>query len=81
MSKIPNTLSIISYMHCGECLKEIPKDISPQNWSQIEIGFTKKGIQIWCKRHNINIAHIDFQGQTHPANVSFKIKKTKAKKK
>jgi hypothetical protein len=25
-------------------------------------------LQIWCKRHESNVAHIDFEGANHPAN-------------
>ncbi len=28
----------------------------------IEVGFTEIGLQIWCKKHNVNICHIDFNG-------------------
>jgi hypothetical protein len=67
---IPNTLSIHSYMHCGKCLAERPADKSPQEWGMNEVGFTRLGIQVWCRRHHVNVCHIDFQGQQHPANLT-----------
>lgn len=45
-------LQIVSYMHCRMCFTENAK---PQ---LLEIGFTKAGIQIWCKRHDINVMHM-----------------------
>lgn len=62
-----NKLSISSYIHCGKCLNELPKDVAPREWAQHEIGFTKKGIQVWCRRHSCNVMHIDFEGVQHPA--------------
>lgn len=53
---------ITSFIHCGKCLKEIPDGISPQEWGQIEVGFTKPGFQVWCKRHDCNVANFDFMG-------------------
>jgi len=67
--EIPNGSVIESYMHCGLCLDEKPDGISPQNYAQLEVGFTILGIQVWCKRHQANVCHIDFEGQQHPANT------------
>ena len=66
---IPASHSIESYMHCAKCLREKPEGVSPRDWQQTEVGFTELGIQLWCKRHEVNIMHIDFQGQKHPANL------------
>lgn len=59
--------NIVSYFHCAKCLKEKPADVSPREWVQLEVGFTSHGIQVWCKRHECNVIHMDFQGQKHPA--------------
>lgn len=69
-SNIPASLSITAYVHCGKCLKEIPDGVSPRDWAELEVGFTKQGLQIWCKRHEVNVVHIDFEGQSHPANLN-----------
>lgn len=66
--KVPN--EIISYMHCGMCLKEIPDGISPADWADLEFGFSEKGLQIWCRRHDCNLVHIDFEGAQHPADTN-----------
>ncbi len=60
---------ITSFIHCGQCLKELPAGVSPKEWAQLEAGFTKEGIQIRCKRHGLNVVHIDFEGKQHPANM------------
>jgi hypothetical protein len=73
---IPNDNQIQMFFHCGLCLTEIKKIVeregscSPRDYARLSIGFTPLGIQVWCNRHECNVAHIDFQGQTHPANTS-----------
>lgn len=70
MSDENNTIresEITSFFHCRECIKCKPPTISPREWAQNEVGFTRRGIQVWCKRHEINVCHIDFEGQQHPA--------------
>lgn len=69
---IPNTLEIGLFFHCQLCLKSLPEEQSPRDWAQLEVGFTPLGIQVWCKRHECNVAHIDFEGQRHPANLDRK---------
>lgn len=71
---ISNRNCIETYLHCGLCLNEKPANQSPQQWVQMEVGFTKIGMQVWCKRHDVNVAHIDFQGQRHPANTTREVK-------
>ena len=36
---------------------------SLQDYSTIDAGFTERGIQLWCQRHQVNICHIDFEGR------------------
>lgn len=67
---VPKELSISSYIHCTKCLAEKPDNTSPSNWARLAIGLTKEGLQVWCKRHEMNVVHIDFQGHRHPANVN-----------
>ena len=66
--KIPAKNSITAFCHCSNCLPDCPSTMSPREWASIEVGFSKLGIQVWCKRCEMNIAHIDFEGQSHPAN-------------
>lgn len=71
--EISNELSIHQYLHCGRCLEELPDGISPRDWAQNEVGMTKQGIQVWCRRHECNVVHIDFEGNRFPANVTRKL--------
>lgn len=61
---IPNSVEIAMYFHCSLCVAE------GQPFQALEAGFTRLGIQVVCKRHQINIVHVDFEGQTHPANTT-----------
>lgn len=58
---------IVQYIHCAKCVKEIPEGVSPKDFQSVEVGFTVEGLQVWCKRHQINIVHIDFEKTKHPA--------------
>jgi len=66
---ITNKLDIRTYVHCAKCIAEKPNTISPRDFAQLEVGFTAIGLQVWCKRHEVNVCHIDFEGQQHPANM------------
>ncbi|MEC8247000.1 MAG: hypothetical protein VYB91_00405 [Pseudomonadota bacterium] len=65
------SLNIDSYVACTKCVKEVadiePK-ISLQDYAAIDVGFTNWGLQIWCRRHQVNIVHIDFGGAQLPAD-------------
>ena len=62
-----------AYMHCQLCLEELPAGVSPRDYASLEVGFTVLGLQVWCKRHEANVLHIDFQGQKHPGNYSRRV--------
>lgn len=70
---IPATNEITTFMHCHRCMNELMNDdeieLSPRDYAQLEVGFSKLGLQVWCKRHECNVVHIDFEGEQHPANV------------
>jgi hypothetical protein len=70
--ELSNENKIVHFMHCSLCLKELPKGQSPREYAQLEVGFTKEGVQVWCKRHEANVMHVDFEGCKHPANTSRK---------
>jgi len=53
-------------------MEERPDGVSMKEYSNYELGWTPNGLQMWCIRHDCNIMHIDFEGQTHPANLSRK---------
>ena len=51
--------NIVGFMHCGQCMAD--------PGSALDVGWTKEGIQVWCRRCDINVMHMDFQGRKHPA--------------
>jgi len=71
---IENENKIKAYLHCSLCIEEVRKigGMSPKDYARTQFGWTKRGIQVWCNRHNCNIIHIDFEGEKHPANTTRK---------
>ena len=62
MSKImKNDIQI--FLHCKNCLNKRPENVSPREWVHIEVGYTKKGLQIYCVRCEKNVCALDFLGQ------------------
>ena len=59
--------NIVAFLHCKEYLKELPDGVSPAEWSAHDVGWTEKGLQVWCRRHEANVLHVDFEGHKHPA--------------
>ncbi len=49
---------IHSFMWCSECLR-IPGRVQPA----LDVGWTPKGLQVWCTRHDRNVVNLDFLGQ------------------
>lgn len=47
------------YFHCKNCLNV--KTLEDNSW--LAVGFTKKGIQVWCETCNRNVINLDFKGQ------------------
>jgi len=41
-------------------------------YSQLAIGITHLGLQVWCLRHKCNVVHYDFKGQNLPHNINQK---------
>jgi len=48
---------ITAFIHCKQCIKELEDiaPISPRDYARIEFGYTKKGFQVRCVRHECNI--------------------------
>lgn len=59
------------FFHCTQCIREMPAGTSPSDWDEnaYEMGWTDKGFQVWCKRHERNVIHVDFEGRKHPADT------------
>ena len=66
---IPATKEIKLFFHCQKCLEIKPEHTSPADYADLEIGWTELGLQVWCRRHNCNVVHVDFEGYKHPVNV------------
>lgn len=58
---IPNTIR--TFFHCALCIAQKPAGFAPRDWAELEVGFTREGLQVWCRRHECNVIHIDFEGQ------------------
>jgi hypothetical protein len=69
---IPTRNSIRLFFHCTHCFKDRPRDLSPREWASLEVGWTKLGLQVWCKRCELNVMHVDFEGNKHPATLEGK---------
>ena len=70
---IPNSNEIHTFFHCARCIDDRdPEHESPRMWAKLEVGFTELGLQVWCKRCEVNVVHIDFEGAQHPANLERK---------
>ena len=66
---IPITNEIVAYWHCMNCFHDRPGGMAPADWSRLEGGWTEIGFQLRCFRCDLNIIHVDFEGQQHPANL------------
>lgn len=65
----PEHNNIEMFFHCVLCLEELPPNTSPQEWGELEVGWTTVGLQVWCKRHDCNVMHVDFEQTKHPATT------------
>lgn len=59
--------SVQKEVRCPLC--EADDKLKGANIPSLTIGFTKRGLQVWCWRHQANVMHIDFMGLRHPANI------------
>lgn len=47
---------IVAFMHCMHCLDEIPKGVSPNDYSRLTVGAGPNGsLIIWCNRHDLQV--------------------------
>ena len=63
MSTKPEGNDIGVFFHCKSCIDIRPINMSPREWVALEVGWTKKGLQVWCTRCEKNIINIDLLGQ------------------
>ncbi|MEE4299787.1 MAG: hypothetical protein V2J24_10120 [Pseudomonadales bacterium] len=57
---------------CAKCADDVAAgravEASIAEHQRLEVGFTEFGIQVWCRRHDANIVHVDFGGQRFRAD-------------
>jgi hypothetical protein len=48
------------YLHCRNCMPQKPGNVSPADWSQLEVGLHRKHVQveIWCRRCTLLVARL-----------------------
>ena len=58
---------ITQHVVCSKCeeefLNKLTDNSSLQDYTKLDVGFTDTGIQVWCRRHDINVVHVDFEGR------------------
>ena len=64
-------------MHCQRCLNEWRNGVdendeliepqSPKDYARLQIGIHPEGLQVWCNRHECNVAVISFGLADGPA--------------
>jgi len=52
-----------SIFNCAACVPRVPDGISPREYMHLEVGWTSRGLQVWCKRCERNVLHLDFEGR------------------
>ena len=58
--------NITENLVCNQCYEEycagLTDSSSLQQYSMLDVGLTDIGLQVWCRRHNVNVVHVDFGG-------------------
>jgi hypothetical protein len=74
---VPHALShllreISEPLVCAKCADEVASGaagaVSMRDYGRLEAGFTERGLQVWCMRHDLNVVHVDFAGATPEAD-------------
>lgn len=73
---ITATHASVTTLRCARCVRHFELNGLPEEEMKVALGnlqvsFTRIGLQVWCMRHNCNVIHIDFEGQKHPANTEY----------
>ena len=42
--------------------------MSLADYQRLDVGFTEFGIQVWCRRHDVNVVHVNFGGARFEAD-------------
>jgi hypothetical protein len=57
------------YFHCRKCLEEKHHTISVKDYCRISVGKNKAGIQMWCDRHDMEIAFFPYDWKNSPVKI------------
>ncbi len=51
---------VATFAHCGSCLRELPDDQSPHEYSRLEVGIHSNGtvIDVMCTRHDERVLRL-----------------------
>ncbi len=61
-SKMITKIKIVRFVHCKNCMDNLPVGVSPLEYQWVSVGWTPKGFQIWCNRCDMNVGSYDFKG-------------------
>jgi hypothetical protein len=57
---------------CSRCADDVTEgragDVSMADYMMLDVGFSEIGLQVWCRRHDANVVHIDFEGRQPPTD-------------
>ena len=57
--------SITEPVVCAKCADEFAAggtgSHTLQSYIRVDVGFSARGMQVWCQRHAVNVVHIDFE--------------------
>jgi len=57
---------------CSRCADDVTEgragSLSMAEYMRFDVGFSAKGLQVWCRRHEANVVHIDFEGRSLPTD-------------
>lgn len=48
---------IVLHAHCRKCAPKKPRNVSMAGWAKTQSGLTAEGIQVWCTRCDMEVAH------------------------
>ena len=52
---------------CNQCYEEyrggLTDSKSLQQYTLLDVGLTDIGLQVWCRRHDVNVVHVHFGGK------------------
>jgi hypothetical protein len=54
-------------IHCRKCLEELPRGVSPKDYSRQQVALTVSGeLAVYCNRHDMVIGRLTIGGVVDP---------------